>query len=120
MVFGRQVGRQNGPKIDSKKHGKKHAKKDQFFNALGGGAPCRGHPGAEIFRPPKTLKSKKNTKPKTRYRYRYKYRYRYRYMYKYRYKYRYRYRGKWARSPTHAVAQSAVADYTNAIRLDEL
>ena len=31
-------------------------------------------------------------------------------MYKYRYKYRYRYRGKWARSPTHAVAQSAVAD----------
>ena len=31
-------------------------------------------------------------------------------MYKYRYKYRYRYRGKWTRSPTHAVAQSAVAD----------
>ena len=80
MVFGRQVGRQNGPKIDSKKHGKKHAKKDQFFNALGGGGPrtrTPGHPRAEIFRPPKTLKSKKNTKPKTRYRYRYKYRYRY-------------------------------------------
>ena len=31
-------------------------------------------------------------------------------MYKYRYKYRYRYRGKWTRSPTHAVARSAVAD----------
>ena len=63
--------------------------------------PRTRHPGGWIVRPPKTLKS-------TRYRYRYKYRYRY--MYKYRYKYRYRYRGKWARSPTHAVAQSAVAD----------
>ena len=53
MVFGRQVGRQNGPKIDSKKHGKKHAKKDQFFNALGGGAPRACHLRAGIVRPPK-------------------------------------------------------------------
>ena len=63
--------------------------------------PRARHLRAGIVRPPKTLKS-------TRYRYRYKYRYRY--MYKYRYKYRYRYRGKWTRSPTHAVARSAVAD----------
>ena len=79
-----------------------------FF--LGGGPPRGTHalsrggdfpiPEIKIFQ----------DKPHTRYRYRYKYRYRYRYMYKYRYKYRYRYRGKWARSPTHAVAQSAVAD----------
>ena len=60
-------------------------------------------PRGWIVRPPKTLKS-------TRYRYRYKYRYKCRYRYKYKYKHKYRYRGKWARSPTHAVAQSAVAD----------
>ena len=40
----------------------------------------------------------------------YKYKHKYKHMYKYRYKYRYRYRGNWTRSPTHAVARSAVAD----------
>ena len=39
-------------------------------------------------------------------------------MYKYRYKYRYRYRGKWTRSPTHAVAQSAVADIKRLCHLE--
>ena len=48
-----------------------------FWKVLGGGTQGPRHPRAEIFRPPKTPKSKKNTKPKTRYRYRYKYRYRY-------------------------------------------
>ena len=83
--------------------GKSMQKKINFSMPWAGGptdAHARAIPGAEIFRPPKTPNSKKNTKPKTRHRY----------MYKYRYKYRYRYRGKWTRSPTHAVAQSAVAD----------
>ncbi len=31
-------------------------------------------------------------------------------MAEFRYKYRHRYMGKWAITPTHAVAQSAVAD----------
>ena len=77
-----------------------------------GGHPrtrCPGHPAAEIFRPPKTLKSKKNTKPKTRYRYRYKYRYRYMYKYRYKYRYRYRYRHRYKNTLARLRA-SAVAD----------
>ena len=73
------------------------------LEGLGGAPKARaraGHPEAEIFRPPKTLKSKKNTKPKTRYRYRYKYRYRYRY--------RHRYKNTLAR-----LRASAVADILN-------
>ena len=76
-------------------------KKINFSMPWVGGPHAAAIPARRFSDPPKTLKS-------TRYRYRYKYRYRY--MYKYRYKYRYRYRGKWTRSPTHAVARSAVAD----------
>ena len=57
--------------------GKSMQKKINFSMPWVGGPHAAAIPGAEIFRPPKTLKSKKNTKPKTRYRYRYKYRYRY-------------------------------------------
>ena len=48
-----------------------------ILEGFGGVRPQARHPAAEIFRPPKTFKSKKNIKPKTKYRYRYKYRHRY-------------------------------------------
>ena len=32
------------------------------------------------------------------------------YRYRYRYKYRHKGKGKWSRTPTHTLAQSAVAD----------
>ena len=71
------------------------------FTPQGGGEAARGHaraiPGGG-FPDPLILKNNQAPIKKGKYRYRY------------RYTYRHKGKGKWSRTPTHTLAQSAVAD----------